>query len=285
MAKKQAVMESSSWSFDQSDLWRLCRAYLIPVTGSAVVALTLLVMVQHFDAWLMTSDRFLLATTEVGVHAIPAVQVAGGSPAVVEAVRRQFNPDAGRSVFTIPIEERRRAIERIPWVWQAAVSRVWPDRIIVRVVERTPVAYVPAPANASAHAPGAMYIDAEGLLLPIQNRTYRVPVLNGVTPAQAPEERARRVRLMQRLLTELGPHARSVSEIDVRDVRNLKVLYPTENRGVLLMLGGEQWKYRMEKFLHHYPEIRERMPNAIELDLRPDDRILATEVDNESDGD
>ncbi len=45
---------------------------------------------------------------------------------------------AGRlsgNYFTLPLEDARRVFETVPWVERASVRRVWPDRIIVTLIE------------------------------------------------------------------------------------------------------------------------------------------------------
>ena len=50
-----------------------------------------------------------------------------------------FAPDRGHSVLRIPLDERRRQIEAIPWVEQATVRRALPEsRFEVEIIERTP---------------------------------------------------------------------------------------------------------------------------------------------------
>ncbi len=42
--------------------------------------------------------------------------------------------------FTVDIDAVRRAADSLPWVGGAAVRRVWPDTLVIRVQERTPFA-------------------------------------------------------------------------------------------------------------------------------------------------
>ena len=57
-------------------------------------------------------------------------------------VQRVFADDFDRSIFAVPLDERRRRLLAIDWVEDASVSRVWPDRLVVRIRERKPVAFV-----------------------------------------------------------------------------------------------------------------------------------------------
>ena len=53
-------------------------------------------------------------------------------------VQRVFAADFDHSVFSVPLAERRRRLLAIDWVEDASVSRVWPDRLVVRIRERKP---------------------------------------------------------------------------------------------------------------------------------------------------
>ncbi len=59
-----------------------------------------------------------------------------------EAIVEKFSADMGRSVVRVPLAERREALESLPWVEQAHVQRVLPNRIRVEITERTPVAFL-----------------------------------------------------------------------------------------------------------------------------------------------
>ena len=65
-----------------------------------------------------------------------ALEIQGLTDGSRAKVRRVFAADFGGSVFAIPLAERRRRLLAIDWVEDAAVSRVWPDRLAVRIASR-----------------------------------------------------------------------------------------------------------------------------------------------------
>ncbi len=106
------------------------------------------------------------------------VLIQGTRYASHQRIMQVFAPDFGRSVFKIPIAERRRRLLAIDWVDEATVARVWPNRLIVRLRERTPVAFV------NLH-PGFVLVDAEGVLLaPPPKTRFALPVISGITVEQ-----------------------------------------------------------------------------------------------------
>src|ERR1039457_7622540 len=57
-------------------------------------------------------------------------------------VQRIFAGDFDHSVFSVPLGERRRRLLAIDWVADASASRVWRGRLVIRIRERQPVAFV-----------------------------------------------------------------------------------------------------------------------------------------------
>lgn len=49
-------------------------------------------------------------------------------------------PFAGKSFFSADIANLKKRLAHLPWVYQVSVSRVWPDRLSVRIKEQIPVA-------------------------------------------------------------------------------------------------------------------------------------------------
>ena len=186
-----------------------------------------------------------------------------------------FASDLGKSVFQVPLAERRRHLLAVDWIRSAAVVRVWPDRIVVTIGERTPVAFAKLPIAGSIRHWMAL-IDADGVLLTIPPHVrFRLPVLSGIGEEQTDEERRMRVQVMQHLLSDLGPQSKDISEVDAASTRDLRVIAEAGGRAVELELGDQHYRARYLNFLNHYEEIRRHSESASLFDLRIDDRISA----------
>jgi cell division protein FtsQ len=194
-------------------------------------------------------------------------------------VLRVFANDFGSNIFDIPIDERRRKLLAVDWVERASVSRVLPNRLVVRIWERQPVAFVNlTPKGASKQTARLALIDAYGVILDRPEKLdFSSPILSGVYETQSERERQERVRHYSRLMGELGPLAKQLSEVDVSQPDNLTVGMEIEGRAVELMLGNRNFKERLEDFLNHYAEIHKRSGAAASFDLRLDDRITTRE--------
>jgi len=186
-------------------------------------------------------------------------------------VQRVFAGDYQHSIFSIPLEERRRRLMAIDWIEEASVSRIWPDRLIVRVRERKPVAFVSART-------GVLLIDAHGTLLEQPSQAqFSFPVLSGVREEDNDTARQDRVRSFLDFQQEMGYLSKDISEVDAADPDNIRVVAQVDRRAVILLMGDGNFSRRYQNFVHHYPEIRKRSPEARTFDLRLDDRITVKE--------
>jgi len=58
----------------------------------------------------------------------------------VASIRANATPRLQGNLLAIDLERARAAFEAVPWVRQATLRRVWPDRLAVQLVEHRPVA-------------------------------------------------------------------------------------------------------------------------------------------------
>src|SRR5450432_1221967 len=202
--------------------------------------------VQNF---VLTDSHFALAPPS------RALSFEGVRYASRARLTQMFAPDFGRSAFQVPMAERRRRLLAIDWVESATISRIWPNRLIVRVTERKPVAF------ASMDSGHYLLIDAAGVFLsPPPKVRFDLPVLSGITEDQPEPARADRVRAMTALLEELGAQAKNISEVNAASLEDLRITTEMEQRGLELWMGDRNYASRFQNFMNHYPEIRRNSP-------------------------
>lgn len=71
---------------------------------------------------------------------IERVDVMGEGRLREEDVRRALGVYAGDYLFGIDMESAQKRVESLSWVDRAVVRRLWPDRIVVQIIERQPYA-------------------------------------------------------------------------------------------------------------------------------------------------
>jgi cell division protein FtsQ len=246
--------------------------------GAAVLTLVVagLVVYNRVNQFLAEDPRFRLAEPSTDGGDRPALRIEGAAYTSRQKIIDTFAPDHGRSLYLLPLAERRRSLLAIDWVRDATVSRLWPDRLAVKIVERTPVAFVQLPQPENPASFGVALIDVEGVILEQPpHAKFSLPVVTGIRREQSQPMRRQRVTTALRLVKEIGPLASQVSEIDVAEPDNVKIVQPAQGKPVFLMLGNRNFLSRLQNFLNHYPEIQRRLPTAASFDLRLDDRITA----------
>src|SRR5258708_670279 len=105
------------------------------------------------------AGNYFLYSPGVMLESADQIQIEGNRFVARDAVTEKFSADLGRSVVRVPLEERRKAIESLPWVEQAGVQRVLPNRIRVEITERAPVAFLRTAADLSLIDPHGMILE------------------------------------------------------------------------------------------------------------------------------
>lgn len=242
------------------------------------------VMVGSLFAWHRTEDflikdsRFRVREAGGNSEAASSLKLDGVHYSSSAFVRRTFAHDFGRSLYMVPLKERRRQLLAIDWIEDASVGRVWPNTIYVKVRERTPVAFVHLPSGPKTESSRYALIDRDGYILrPRIAAKFTLPVLAGIREQDDLESRGTRVRRVLEMVKELGPMASQISEIDVSEQGNIKIAKQMDGRLITLLMGDENFASRMTNFVNNYSEIKSTRPDATTLDLRVDDRITVIE--------
>jgi cell division protein FtsQ len=208
-------------------------------------------MVLAGGAVLFVTGRFFLFSPQVLLLKPDQIEVSGTHLVGREAIVSRFYADRGRSVLRIPLEERRRALEELPWVEQASVQRVLPNRVRVEITERTPIAFLRS-GNELA------LIDAHGVILDRPaGQEFQFAVVSGVPDSLPRAERERRMQVYQEFLKDVdlvkAGSSELVSEVDLANPKDLRVVLTglagpgSDAQAVTVHFGQDNFvnKYRM----------------------------------------
>ena len=181
--------------------------------------------------------------------------------------------DIGRNIFFIPLSRRKAQLEQIPWVRSASVMRFAPNRIAVEIVERTPVAF--------ARIDSKIYlIDEVGtpMDLPIGKNKFSFPVILGMNANEPSSTRKARMKIYNELTSQLdsgGAHySQDLSEVDLSDLDDVKVLANNADGDVLVHLGSSKYLERYKVYVAHVKEWRQQFEKVESVDLRYDRQII-----------
>lgn len=248
--------------------------------------LCMVTMVGSLYAWrrteefLIKDDRFRIPETDSLAGQNPYLQVEGVHYASPSQISNIFASDFGRSLFLLPLHERRNQLLAIDWVAEASVSKIWPNKVIVRLKERQPVAFVRLPTIRRNGSSQFALIDRDGVILrPRVLEKFTLPIITGIQETEEPVNRRMRVRKVLVMLNDLDALAEPISEVDVSDAANLVASEKIDGRVVMLKLGEENYKSRVAHFNNAYAEIKARRPDANVFDLRVDGSVAAAVAD------
>jgi len=263
MAKKQYA--------NNEERFRTIRRGLIIATVASIALVALLWGAIQLEHFLIRDLQFTLAAPPDPGEASPAVEIIGVTHSARENVAFTFEKDYGRSVYLMPLRQRREELLRLQWVKEARVTRVWPNRVQIRITEREPVAFVLLPGETELPL-----IDTDGFILrPEIQESLNLPVLTGITRRQSEDERRVRVRRLRKLMTDAGELAARISEVDATDPDNLKVMQDAGGKAVTLIIGNRFFKRRLEKFRQNADDLLRRDPAKTTFDLRVEGSIYA----------
>lgn len=257
---------------------RLRRIFQFTVWTLAIVVVVLAAgwLFIRGEQFLAEDPRFRIAAPGPGGED-PAVTVTGARNSRMSSILDVFAGDRGRSLYRLDAEARRKALQRVEWVKDATVRRVWPNRVAVEIIERVPLAFLQTPARASGGAVAyrPLLIDAEGVLLtPRGGLPSGLPLVSGILPSDHPEVRRERIARARRLLDQLGEAGENLDEIDVADPENLKVTYRIHEREYILALGDTDFSERFQRFVRGYPEWKNELPPRALIDLTDESRVV-----------
>lgn len=239
-----------------------------------LVAFGLVFGAQHsIGRYVEASPSFRFGAGEHSLR-ITGLQFVGESE-----IRRIFESDRGRSMAEIPMDVLHLELLAMAWIKEARVLRLWPNQIWVHVEERRPIAWVRTMGRADFARP--RLVDQYGVFLdPPGDFALELPVVSGLDDRMSTAERLSRIALLQDLMKELGPERAKVSEIDVADSSNARVLILYDGDVVELQLGAARFRHRWEFFHKYVRSWKKKYGRIGSVDLRFQGQVAVRRVDS-----
>ena len=238
--------------------WGALAALVVLACGLAVTA------VYHYGEH---SWRFRVESSD-------NIEISGLGNVTRSQVMEVMGEDIGRNIFFIPLDQRQKQLEQIPWVESASVMRFVPNRVKIEIHERTPVAFVRLGSK-------ILLIDASGTLMDLptgSKKKFSFPVILGMNAGEPQSTRAPRMKIYNQLLSELdseGAHySASLSEVDLSDPDDVKVLASDPGGEVLVHLGSSDFLGRFKVYMSHAQEWRQQFARLDSVDLRYEHQIV-----------
>jgi cell division protein FtsQ len=202
------------------------------------------------------------------------IEVSGLDSVTKSQVMEVMGGDIGRNIFFIPLAERQAQLEQIPWVESASVMRFVPNRVQVEIHERTPIAFARVGSRIEL-------VDKAGTLMDLPSPTkkkFSFPVILGMNAGEPLSTRAPRMRIYNDLVSQLDSsgarYSQELSEVDLSDPDDVKVLANDPTGAVLVHLGSSNYLDRYKIYKTHLQEWRQQFDKLESVDLRYDRQII-----------
>lgn len=218
------------------------------------------------------------AAASASFFQIRTVDVSGTSRASADEIKRVVRGAAQPTgVWRADISALSRELERLPWVRRAIISRVLPDGLRVRVMEREPRAVVRTSSGK------LIWVDDDAVTLGQMSPTDRMPPFfirgwdeAGTEAAQAENrERMQKYLLMLKEWEQAGLVER-VSEVNLIDTRDVRAQLAGDDSQVEVRLGGQDFGARLKNALKVLDEQRGTPRGALitRLDATLEKRVI-----------
>jgi cell division protein FtsQ len=202
------------------------------------------------------------------------IEVAGAQHISHAQIMEVMGGDIGRNIFFVPLAQRKLQLEQIPWVESASVMRFVPNRLRIELHERTPVAF----ARIGSHI---SLIDSGGTLMelsPGAKHRYSFPVIAGMNAGEPLSTRAARMKIYNAFVRDLDStgarHSQELSEVDLNDPEDVKVIAADSNGDVMVHLGSSNYLQRYTTYVTHVQQWRQQFEKLESVDLRYDGQII-----------
>jgi cell division septal protein FtsQ len=227
---------------------------------------------------------FLFISHSVYVHLLGdpffrlrEIEVEGCQKVAYETLISLTKIDGMPNLFTVSLGEVAKRLESHPWIDHIRVRKVFPNKILIQVEERKPIAIL--------QLEELYYVDTQGVIFsPVGERDeYNYPFLTGLTrqilekdPVEAKRLIMKALELLRIADREKVPPLEEISEIHMEKIFGIQCFTKTE--GLEVRMGWEQFGEKLKRLSFIWSDLRKRGFSAISIDCSDLKRMVVKRV-------
>ncbi len=244
--------------------------------GRIATGLALLMLAGVCAGALWLAQTMVMHDSRFFIQSASSIEIQGNEHLTRDELVNIFGQDLERNIFHVSLAERRAQLQQLPWVQQATVMRLLPNRLRVLIVERTPGAFVRQGSRIGL-------VDASGVLLDMPlhgegDAHYSFPVVTGILASDPASTRAARMKIFEQFTADLDSSgdkiSQKLSEVDLSNPEDVRALIPEQGKDVLVHFGDTDYLNRYRKFEEHLAEWRTQYPALWSVDMRYERQVV-----------
>jgi cell division protein FtsQ len=181
------------------------------------------------------------------------------------------------NLFTVSLREVAKPLESHPWIDHVGVRKIFPNKILVQVEERKPIAIL--------QLEELYYIDTKGVIFsPVGDRDgHDYPFLTGLTrqllerdPVEAKGLIMKGLELLRIAEKEKGSPLQDISEIHMEKNYGIKCF--TRAEGIEVRIGSEYFEEKLKRLSPIWADLQKRGFSAASIDCSDLKRMVVKRV-------
>ena len=201
------------------------------------------------------------------------VEVEGGQKITRETLLSLTVIEGMPNLFSVRLKEVVKRLESHPWIEQVRVRKVFPNKILIQIEERKPMAII--------QLEELYYIDIKGEIFSRlgERDEYNYPYLTGLTrqvlekdPVEAKRLITKALELLRIVSQEKFTPLEEISEIHMQKAFGIHCF--TKAEGVEVKMGWEDFAEKLKRLSLIWSDLRKRGWSAVSIDCSDLKRIV-----------
>jgi cell division protein FtsQ len=205
------------------------------------------------------------------------VEVEGGRKMAKETLHSLTVLEGRPNLFSVDLKEVVKRLESHPWIEQVRVKKVFPNKILIQVEERRPMAII--------QLGELYYIDTHGeIFSQVGDRDdYNYPYLTGLTrqflekdPVEAKRLIMKALELLRIVEQEKVPPLKELSEVHMEKTFGIQCF--TKAEGVEVRMGWDHFEEKLKRLSLIWSDFRKRGFSAGSIDCSDLKRMVVRKI-------